>query len=315
MAAFLGPDVMSWYRECKASTFIEIPGITKRWFYQQNIRADTNSYIRRNFPVSQQDTIEHVQLQRYPQAKSNSPVSRSAKRYCQMARTVTSSQDAAAAQMGLHKPGQHRPAASRARSHQTVRRKGTGAKKLGFSGGWCPADKGCTTENHTAEPQSLSATQHSFAYERDDALLSRQEKSFIVPETQDLLLGMPSLVEANPLIDWSKRVISPRSSPKGDQRAKSPPGLARPAQQALPFKPCVPRQRARLIAGQRSLRIQYHSEDLAPLQVYLRHGHDGNQDRAQIVRSRDIPKLLGEEVRELCLFISSDTASSKTDDT
>ncbi|ETL45392.1 hypothetical protein L916_04516, partial [Phytophthora nicotianae] len=40
---------------------IDMPEVVKRWFYQQNLRPETNSYVSQNYPVTLKDTIEHVQ--------------------------------------------------------------------------------------------------------------------------------------------------------------------------------------------------------------------------------------------------------------
>ncbi|GMF47113.1 unnamed protein product [Phytophthora fragariaefolia] len=40
---------------------ISMPEIVKRWFYQQNLRADTNSYVSQNCPRTLKDTIDHAQ--------------------------------------------------------------------------------------------------------------------------------------------------------------------------------------------------------------------------------------------------------------
>ncbi|KAG2780458.1 hypothetical protein Pcac1_g9415 [Phytophthora cactorum] len=40
---------------------IDMPEIVKRWFYQQNLRAETNSYVSQNSPLTLKDTIERVQ--------------------------------------------------------------------------------------------------------------------------------------------------------------------------------------------------------------------------------------------------------------
>ncbi|GMF56186.1 unnamed protein product [Phytophthora fragariaefolia] len=388
---FLGPDVMSWYREFKASvgdeprtwtlfkenirarfrnsdfefklltkmnelqatgtqqeytskfmlllsqTTMEIPEVVKRWFYQQNLRADTKSYICQNIPTTLQDTIEHAQ--RFEDA-------------CKPARPRQQSSllngNGQGRQEGRQQPGRGRGSGNN-QSPRTTATSGTSAPTQEVTCFTC-GTKGhnCTAENHTTVPQLASATQHTFAYERDDAVLSRQKKSrygyleksisvrgtsvsaFIdsrasfnaitpalaeklnlkiqkhnqplqlklgagrvsfvprrtctlsaqlpgfpsyeftafvleVPESQDVLLGMPWLVEVNPVIDWSTRVITPRS-PEGDQGAQS-----------LQFKPCAPQQKARRIACQRFSQIRYHSsgsEDFALLQFYLQHGHE-----------------------------------------
>ncbi|KAE8904771.1 hypothetical protein PF005_g18343 [Phytophthora fragariae] len=55
-----------------SQTTVEIPEVIKRWFYQQNLRPDTSSYICQNIPSSLQDTIEHAQ--RFEDARKPSKV-------------------------------------------------------------------------------------------------------------------------------------------------------------------------------------------------------------------------------------------------
>ncbi|GMF45024.1 unnamed protein product [Phytophthora lilii] len=62
-----------------------------------------------------------------------------------------------------------------------------------------------------------------------------------VPESKELLLGIPWLVETNPLINWAKREITPRT-------ASIPNTDAHPVQ----FCPCVPRRPAWQTAGCRT---------------------------------------------------------------
>ncbi|OWZ05264.1 hypothetical protein PHMEG_00022678 [Phytophthora megakarya] len=40
---------------------INIPEMVKRWFYQQNLRSETNSYVSQNCPLTLKETIEHAQ--------------------------------------------------------------------------------------------------------------------------------------------------------------------------------------------------------------------------------------------------------------
>lgn len=46
---------------------VEMLEIVKRWFYQQNLRADTSSYISQNIPTTLHESIKHVQ--RYEDAR------------------------------------------------------------------------------------------------------------------------------------------------------------------------------------------------------------------------------------------------------
>ncbi|KAG3107419.1 hypothetical protein PI124_g12849 [Phytophthora idaei] len=54
----------------------DMPEIVKRWFYQQNLRAETNSYVSQNCPLTLKDTIERVQrfedAHEAPKAKQSS---------------------------------------------------------------------------------------------------------------------------------------------------------------------------------------------------------------------------------------------------
>ncbi|KAG3085288.1 hypothetical protein PI124_g18415 [Phytophthora idaei] len=45
--------------------------MVKRWFYQQNLRADTNTHISQNVPTTLQETIEHAQ--RFEDARKPAP--------------------------------------------------------------------------------------------------------------------------------------------------------------------------------------------------------------------------------------------------
>ncbi|KAG3152024.1 hypothetical protein PI126_g10722 [Phytophthora idaei] len=40
---------------------LELSEMVKRWFYQQNLRADTSTHISQNVPTTLQETIEHAQ--------------------------------------------------------------------------------------------------------------------------------------------------------------------------------------------------------------------------------------------------------------
>ncbi|OWY92662.1 hypothetical protein PHMEG_00038247 [Phytophthora megakarya] len=40
---------------------INIPEIVKRWFYQQNLRADTNAYVSQHYTLTLKDIIDHTQ--------------------------------------------------------------------------------------------------------------------------------------------------------------------------------------------------------------------------------------------------------------
>ncbi|KAG2830563.1 hypothetical protein PC113_g21087 [Phytophthora cactorum] len=55
---------------------IDMPEVVKRWFYQQNLRAETNSYVSQNYPLTLKDTIEHAQsfedAREAPKAKQSS---------------------------------------------------------------------------------------------------------------------------------------------------------------------------------------------------------------------------------------------------
>ncbi|OWZ01387.1 hypothetical protein PHMEG_00027236 [Phytophthora megakarya] len=55
---------------------MELPEIVKRWFYQQNLRADTNCHISQNIPSTLQEAITHAQ--RFEDARSARPTESSA---------------------------------------------------------------------------------------------------------------------------------------------------------------------------------------------------------------------------------------------
>lgn len=40
---------------------MEMPEVVKRWFYQQNLRADTSAYVSESIPETLHDTIEYNQ--------------------------------------------------------------------------------------------------------------------------------------------------------------------------------------------------------------------------------------------------------------
>ncbi|GMF57979.1 unnamed protein product [Phytophthora fragariaefolia] len=55
------------FMQLLSQSSIDMPEVCKRWLYQQNLRAETSSYISQNIPTTLKDTIEHAQ--RYEDAR------------------------------------------------------------------------------------------------------------------------------------------------------------------------------------------------------------------------------------------------------
>ena len=57
----LQQDYTSRFMQLLSQMDEEMPEVVKRWFYQQNIRAETSSFISQNSPVDLQETIACAQ--------------------------------------------------------------------------------------------------------------------------------------------------------------------------------------------------------------------------------------------------------------
>ncbi|KAE8986423.1 hypothetical protein PR003_g28472 [Phytophthora rubi] len=64
-------DYTSKFMLLLSQSSMELPEMVKRWFYQQNLRADTSCHISQNIPKTLQEAIEHAQ--RFEDARSARP--------------------------------------------------------------------------------------------------------------------------------------------------------------------------------------------------------------------------------------------------
>ncbi|GMF48360.1 unnamed protein product [Phytophthora fragariaefolia] len=110
----------------------------------------------------------------------------------------------------------------------------------------------------------------------------------------------------HPLIDWASREIGPREEPPELQR-----------QQILHFKPCVPRPKARRIAGRRTPKHAQASgiadEEEALRQYYLQHGHVGSQGATKCVGILTLKKLLRAKDNEYYFFVAPSSEDPKAE--
>ncbi|ETO80890.1 hypothetical protein F444_04711 [Phytophthora nicotianae P1976] len=170
---------------------IDMPEVVKRWFYQQNLRPETNSYVSQNYPVTLKDTIEHVQrfedvrnvpkLKKGTTASANTQNRKSPSQSGKGRSTETGSSNLKTLQNRYRTPEVAlwcqlvSNAASRATSRPSVQVRTPGRKKkLGCSVGWRPTESDVTAVRHAADSRPAPDPQGPVNYALDDVDLRRQ---------------------------------------------------------------------------------------------------------------------------------------------
>ncbi|KAG3053928.1 hypothetical protein PC121_g16542 [Phytophthora cactorum] len=170
---------------------IDMPEIVKRWFYQQNLRAETNSYVSQNSPLTLKDTIERVQrfedAHEAPKAKQSSAAgaikqNRKGNRYQPPKRRAVLSIYAACPHFA-------------ARAGLTIREH-AGLLTIRLGGGKEAVIPRRVTSFSIILPDLSIYTTGAFVMD--------------IPELCDVMLGMPWLEEVNPIIDWTAKSVRPR---------------------------------------------------------------------------------------------------------
>ncbi|DAZ98936.1 TPA: hypothetical protein N0F65_001375 [Lagenidium giganteum] len=219
---------------------VDLPEIVKRWFYQQNLRAETSAHISTHVPTDLAETIDLAQ--RFEDAKASMPRSKNdappvpkkdksapeKKREGPKDKTVTCH--------NCGQPGHYSP--------QCPMRKPTPAQQGTVAG--CPVsifvDNGASfnavspakarslelpvVEHDQPLRLRLGSNQSTTIPRRTTRLTIRVGSDFApystdayvldIPEAHDVLLGMPWLSTQNPDIDWPSRTVRPRSPYKPD---------------------------------------------------------------------------------------------------
>ncbi|ETK83310.1 hypothetical protein L917_04395 [Phytophthora nicotianae] len=193
---------------------IDMPEVVKRWFYQQNLRPETNSYVSQNYPVTLKDTIEHVQrfedaqnvpkLKKGTTASANTQNRKSSSQSGKGRSTETGSSNLKTLQNRYRTPEVAlwcqlvSNAASRATSRPSVQVRTPNPKKTRMLGGG----------KQTVIPRRVTTFTFSISNFPDFTT-----SAFVVdiPESCDVMLGMLWLGDVNPIINWAFKTVHPRS--------------------------------------------------------------------------------------------------------
>ncbi|KAG2830566.1 hypothetical protein PC129_g20362 [Phytophthora cactorum] len=109
-----------------------------------------------------------------------------------------------------------------------------------------------------------------------------------IPESCDVMLGMPWLDEANPIIDWTAKSVRPHPRPD------APPAVRVRGRRCRQPR-MSPRQRAK-----------------AQLRDYFTHGYQSEVGVTRLVRPRELQKLLNATDNEFCFMINASDKPTMT---